>query len=72
MKNKYIPQYPSCGSGSGTTISRYVEILAFKHFAKIMTFNRDEQDYRNKAIIDRISVSVVIDVFNGNMFNTQK
>ncbi|MGB7605439.1 MAG: hypothetical protein WBL93_08160 [Lutisporaceae bacterium] len=48
---------------------RYVEIFRFQHFARYMTSTTDGDDFRNKALRDKIDVLVVLDMECVNMFN---
>lgn len=60
MKNKYIPQYPSCGVRSRNTSQGFVIIIEFTHFASFYNFNTDGDDFRNKEVIQGIKVRVGI------------
>ena len=56
----------ACRDYCRTTKARYVEILVFTHFVKFFIFEPDERNYKNKVLIDRITISVVLDVGGGN------
>ena len=48
------------------TKAEYLEILEFTHFAKIYVFDGNGEFYKNKRLLDRITVSVVLDIGCGN------
>ncbi len=45
---------------------RYVEVLEFTHFVTMFEFNRNSESGGQKIMIDRIKVSVVLDLDCGN------
>ena len=66
MKNKYIPQYPSCGDLCVATTKNYIEILNFRHFFNHFVFTNEGDKIRNKQLKKYINVSVVIDMECGD------
>ncbi|MEG0772734.1 MAG: hypothetical protein RR409_05360 [Clostridium sp.] len=40
-----------------------MEILNFQHFSPYNTFTTDSEDYRNKALKNKIDVQVVVDMW---------
>ena len=56
----------ACGVYCGTTSHRYLEVLEFTHFVRMFNFGKFEEKYKEKHFVDRISVSVVIDLGCGN------
>lgn len=41
-------------------------MLEFTHFVKMFNFGKFDDNYKEKHLVDRISVSVVIDLGTGN------
>ena len=56
----------TCGDYCGTTAPRYLEVLEFTHFVTMFEFDGNGENYKNKKLIDRITVSVVLDLGCGN------
>ena len=56
----------ACGDYCGTTAPRYLEVLEFTHFVTMFEFDGNGANYKNKKLIDRITVSVVLDLGCGN------
>ena len=56
----------ACGDYCGTTAPRYLEVLEFTHFVTMFEFDGNGENYKNKKLIDRITVSVVLDLGCGN------
>ena len=46
--------------------AQYIEVLEFTHFVTMFEFNRDSESDGQKTMIDRIKVSVVLDLDCGN------
>ena len=46
--------------------SEYVEILEFTHFVRLFTFGTIDEKYREKSLVDRITVVVGLKVESGN------
>jgi hypothetical protein len=42
--------------------ARYIEILEFTHFVRIFKFDGNDVDCKNKQVINKITVSVVLDL----------
>ena len=63
---RHVPDGWACGDYSRTTEARYVEVLEFSHFVTIYEFDRKKQNGGQKRMIDRITVSVVLDLDCGN------
>ena len=55
-----------CGDYCKTTKVNYIEILEFTHFVKIFQFDGNGTNYRNKQLIERVKVSIVVDFVSGN------
>ena len=64
-------KYGTCGDYCKTTKANYIEILEFTHFVKIFQFDGNGTNYRNKQLIDRVKVSVVVDLVSGNTCNIE-
>ena len=62
-------KYATCGDYCGTTAPRYLEVLEFTHFVTMFEFDGNGENYKNKKLIDRITVSVVLDLGCGNTKN---
>lgn len=60
-----------CGDYCKTTKTNYIEILEFTHFVKIFQFDGNGTNYRNKQLIDRVKVSVVVDLVSGNTCDSE-
>ena len=58
--------HDTCGDYCGTTAPRYLEVLEFTHFVTMFEFDGNGANYKNKKLIDRITVSVVLDLGCGN------
>lgn len=63
---RYVWAFNPCGDYCGTTSARYLEVLEFTHFVTMFEFDGKGENYKNKHLIDRISVSVVLDLGCGN------
>lgn len=63
---RYVSAGGACGDYSRTTSARYLEVLEFTHFVTMFEFNRDSESGGQKTMIDRIKVSVVLDLDCGN------
>ena len=48
------------------TTSEYVEILEFTHFVRLFTFGTVDEKYREKSLVDRITVVVGLKIESGN------
>ena len=59
-------QRNNSGDCGVTTTHRYLEVLEFTHFVKMFNFGKFDDNYKEKHLVDRISVSVVIDLGTGN------
>jgi hypothetical protein len=64
-------KYGARGDYCKTTKENYIEILEFTHFVKIFQFDGNGENYRNKQRIDRIKVSVVVDLVSGNTYEEE-
>lgn len=56
----------TCGDCGVTTTHRYLEVLEFTHFVRMFHFGKYEEKYKEKHLVDKIYVSVVIDLGCGN------
>ena len=65
-ENCSFQQCGACGDGCGTTTERYLEVLEFSHFVTMFEYDGNSENYKNKHLIDRINVSVVLDLGCGN------
>jgi len=52
-----------------TTTHKYLTILVFTHFVEFFTFNRIDENRREKELIQKITVSVALEVETGNTKN---
>ena len=58
-----------CRDGSFAAKGKWIEILRFRHFSRHVVFDAEGDKFRNKRIEDYITVSVVIDMKDGNIKN---
>ena len=52
----------ACGDGVSTIQGKYLEILCFRHFDRLLTFSQSDRKTYKKAIFDGVNVSVVLDM----------
>ena len=63
--------YGACGDCGRTTKDRYLEILEFTHFVDFFSFNRLEENHKEKVLVDKVTVVVALDLGTGNTKNPE-
>lgn len=58
--------YRDCGK---TTKETYLEILEFTHFVDFFSFNRLEENHKEKVLVNKVTVVVALDLGTGNTKN---
>lgn len=56
----------SCGDCGKTTKETYLEILEFTHFVDFFSFNRLEENHKEKVLVNKVTVVVALDLGTGN------
>lgn len=64
--NKDAVAYRDCGK---TTKETYLEILEFTHFVDFFSFNRLEENHKEKVLVNKVTVVVALDLGTGNTKN---
>ena len=59
----------SCGDCGKTTKETYLEILEFTHFVDFFSFNRLEENHKEKVLVNKVTVVVALDLGTGNTKN---
>lgn len=59
----------TCRDCGGTTKERYLEILEFTHFVEFFSFNKIGENHKEKVLVRKITVVVVLDLGTGNTTN---
>ena len=67
----YVSDDFSCGDCGVDTKERYVEILEFTHFVDFFSFNRLEENHKEKVLINKVTVVVGLDLGMGNTKNPE-
>ena len=57
-----------CGK---TTKETYLEILEFTHFVDFFSFNRLEENHKEKVLVNKVTVVVALDLGTGNTKNPE-
>ena len=52
-----------------TTKNSYLEILEFTHFVDFFSFNRLEENHKEKVLVNKVTVVVALDLGTGNTKN---
>lgn len=66
-----VLKYSSCRDCGRTTKDRYLEILEFTHFVDFFSFNRLEENHKEKVLVDKVTVVVALDLGTGNTKNPE-
>ena len=61
----------TCGDCGETTKERYLEILEFTHFVDFFSFNRLEENHKEKVLVNKVTVVVALDLGTGNTKNPE-
>ena len=64
-------RHHACGDCGGTTKERYLEILEFTHFVDFFSFNRLEENHKEKVLVNKVTVVVALDLGTGNTKNSE-
>lgn len=59
----------ACGDCGKTTKETYLEILEFTHFVDFFSFNRLEENHKEKVLVNKVTVVVALDLGTGNTKN---
>ena len=62
-------QLMACGDCGKTTKETYLEILEFTHFVDFFSFNRLEENHKEKVLVNKVTVVVALDLGTGNTKN---
>ena len=60
-----------CGDCGKTTKETYLEILEFTHFVDFFSFNRLEENHKEKVLVNKVTVVVALDLGTGNTKNPE-
>ena len=71
MLRGYVSEYLSCGDCGETTKGGYLEILEFTHFVEFFSFNRLEENHKEKVLVNKVTVVVALDLGTGNTKNPE-
>ena len=61
----------ACGDCGETTKGGYLEILEFTHFVEFFSFNRLEENHKEKVLVNKVTVVVALDLGTGNTKNPE-
>ena len=61
----------ACGDCGRTTKGTYLEILEFTHFVDFFSFNRLEENHKEKVLVKKVTVVVALDLGTGNTKNPE-
>ena len=61
----------ACGINSCTTSDRYVKILDFRHFERFFSFRKIGENHKEKSLVKKVTVVVVLDLGTGNTKNLE-
>ena len=61
----------TCGDGGKTTKETYLEILEFTHFVDFFSFNRLEENHKEKVLVNKVTVMVALDLGTGDTKNPE-
>ena len=61
----------ACGDCGKTTKETYLEILEFTHFVDFFSFNRLEENHKEKVHVNKVTVVVALDLGTGNTKNPE-
>mgnify|MGYP000205258944 CR=1 FL=1 len=67
----YVWSANTCGDCGETTKERYLEILEFTHFVDFFSFNRLEENHKEKVLVNKVTVVVALDLGTGNTKNPE-
>ena len=65
----YVSADGACGDCGKTTKETYLEILEFTHFVDFFSFNRLEENHKEKVLVNKVTVVVALDLGTGNTKN---
>ncbi len=65
----YVLIWYSSRDGGKTTKETYLEILEFTHFVDFFSFNRLEENHKEKVLVNKVTVVVALDLGTGNTKN---
>ena len=54
-----------------TPKERYLKILEFRHFVEFFSFNKIGENHREKELVRKVTVVVVLDLGCGNTKNSE-
>ena len=60
-----------CRDCGKTTKETYLEILEFTHFVDFFSFNRLEENHKEKVLVNKVTVVVALDLGTGNTKNPE-
>ena len=52
-------------------MEKYLEILEFTHFVDFFSFNRLEENHKEKVLVSKVTVVVALDLGTGNTKNPE-
>lgn len=61
----------ACGDCGRTTKERYLEILEFTHFVEFFSFNKIDENHKEKLLVQKVTVVVALDLDTGNTKNPE-
>ena len=61
----------TCGDCGRTTQKGYIEILEFTHFVEFFSFNRIDENHKEKELVRKVTVVVALDLGCGNTNNSE-
>ena len=67
----YVLIWYSSRDGGKTTKETYLEILEFTHFVDFFSFNRLEENHKEKVLVNKVTVVVALDLGTGNTKNPE-
>lgn len=71
MPGGYVSHDGACGDCGKTTKETYLEILEFTHFVDFFSFNRLEENRKEKVLVNKVTVVVALDLGTGNTKNPE-
>lgn len=61
----------ACGDCGVATKEEYVEILEFTHFVEFFSFNKIDENHKEKLLVQKVTVVVALDLDTGNTKNPE-
>ena len=61
----------ACGNCGRNTKKRYLEILEFMHFVEFFSFNKIDENHKEKLLVQKVTVVVALDLDTRNTKNPE-